>query len=649
MLPCRFVLLRIFFSMTKSLPSGSIQLPRTDGLEAPSWVGSDSHCPDETVTQLSLGTNPAVAESPTELATLNFCTTAPECNLEGPPLDFSIVQIAVPEVPLVRELQFTCGNPAIERVCGIIHYLVSTPRTLSAWRARAEGITTVSTDLGTDAGCSKGTPLVIHSNGSVAGTTVTSDASVAGGSPSGYRPPMTSERPSSGTSEGSVLLVAPRVPSHISPAAFCGFVEPHVSDFRQARVLQGATTSDYIILIECGASSAREAIGALNGLFYGAGSDAFCELRIVKDITVTVRTAGGPGNPPAGFPSAIDPKSDDCTANFGAPGRALGAPGEGGCLMLKGNCGSNKLNKRGNASTGQQSRDVADLKGTLSDTIVLSSAADTLKKPSQSRISVGGASKLLTRFDAQKFCPVCLERLGPPGPRQQSAVGFQGTPAVSGISGTTHATSAEGLDGIKADQGIESESLPHTAALSVQSDQCSACPSPLVPTTQLTQLGNASAPSVGCTPEASLESGFCNTSGGGLPVSVLCGHCFHASCLGNWRDPSCPVCRYQQHPLQPCCCSVCGATEGLLVCLVCGLTGCGDLVRVQQQGVYHESGKGDTGKQHQNQQPNAMHICQEILMKGHARLHYEQTSHAHALEVGFPHSEYVKGMSWYSI
>ncbi|PHJ24787.1 ring finger protein [Cystoisospora suis] len=62
----------------------------------------------------------------------------------------------------------------------------------------------------------------------------------------------------------------------------------------------------------------------------------------------------------------------------------------------------------------------------------------------------------------------------------------------------------------------------------------------------------------------------------GVAVTVLCGHAFHSSCLRKWSDPSCPVCRYQQHPYQPWCCFVCGSGEGVRVCLLCGFTGCGD-------------------------------------------------------------------------
>ncbi|CAJ1459559.1 unnamed protein product [Effrenium voratum] len=88
--------------------------------------------------------------------------------------------------------------------------------------------------------------------------------------------------------------------------------------------------------------------------------------------------------------------------------------------------------------------------------------------------------------------------------------------------------------------------------------------------------------------------------GGGVPLTILCGHTFHARCLSCWCDTRCPVCRFQQHPYQTSSCDVCGQAEGVHICLVCGAIGC-------------------TGPQ------------------GHAQQHFEATSHAYALDVNTQH------------
>lgn len=88
--------------------------------------------------------------------------------------------------------------------------------------------------------------------------------------------------------------------------------------------------------------------------------------------------------------------------------------------------------------------------------------------------------------------------------------------------------------------------------------------------------------------------------GGGVPLTILCGHAFHARCLARWCDMSCPFCRYQQHPKQTLdsICDFCGHHDGLRICLVCGFVGC--------------------------TLPDGSHALQ----------HFEETRHTYALEVG---------------
>jgi hypothetical protein len=59
-------------------------------------------------------------------------------------------------------------------------------------------------------------------------------------------------------------------------------------------------------------------------------------------------------------------------------------------------------------------------------------------------------------------------------------------------------------------------------------------------------------------------------------VTIVCDHTFHCECLRRWADSSCPVCRHVADDSQTAtCCEVCGTTESLWICLVCGHVGCG--------------------------------------------------------------------------
>ncbi|VDP09369.1 unnamed protein product [Heligmosomoides polygyrus] len=83
-------------------------------------------------------------------------------------------------------------------------------------------------------------------------------------------------------------------------------------------------------------------------------------------------------------------------------------------------------------------------------------------------------------------------------------------------------------------------------------------------------------------------------------VSILCNHTFHAGCLEQWTDTTCPVCRYIQTPelVAEQRCSICGQSSDLWICLICGNIGCGRYA------------------------------------EGHAYRHFENTSHTFCLQVG---------------
>ncbi|CAA6670217.1 unnamed protein product [Spirodela intermedia] len=61
---------------------------------------------------------------------------------------------------------------------------------------------------------------------------------------------------------------------------------------------------------------------------------------------------------------------------------------------------------------------------------------------------------------------------------------------------------------------------------------------------------------------------------GGI-LTTICNHSFHCSCISNWTDSSCPVCRYCQQQPEKSTCSVCETTENLWMCVTCGFIGCG--------------------------------------------------------------------------
>ncbi|KAK7480039.1 hypothetical protein BaRGS_00028676, partial [Batillaria attramentaria] len=83
-------------------------------------------------------------------------------------------------------------------------------------------------------------------------------------------------------------------------------------------------------------------------------------------------------------------------------------------------------------------------------------------------------------------------------------------------------------------------------------------------------------------------------------LTVLCNHSFHMSCLAQWGDTTCPVCRYCQTPeeVPDQRCMECGSQESLWICLICGSVGCGRYVGL------------------------------------HAYRHFQETNHTYAMQLG---------------
>ncbi|KAL5016961.1 hypothetical protein ScPMuIL_006550 [Solemya velum] len=74
-------------------------------------------------------------------------------------------------------------------------------------------------------------------------------------------------------------------------------------------------------------------------------------------------------------------------------------------------------------------------------------------------------------------------------------------------------------------------------------------------------------------------------------LTILCSHAFHMSCLSQWGDTSCPVCRYCQTPEEVADnkCMKCGSQESLWICLICGNIGCGRYVGMHAYRHFQDS------------------------------------------------------------
>lgn len=58
-------------------------------------------------------------------------------------------------------------------------------------------------------------------------------------------------------------------------------------------------------------------------------------------------------------------------------------------------------------------------------------------------------------------------------------------------------------------------------------------------------------------------------------LSTLCDHSFQCSCISKWTDSSCLVCQFCQQQANKPTCSICGTSENLWICVICGFIGCG--------------------------------------------------------------------------
>lgn len=116
-------------------------------------------------------------------------------------------------------------------------------------------------------------------------------------------------------------------------------------------------------------------------------------------------------------------------------------------------------------------------------------------------------------------------------------------------------------------------------------------------------------------------------------LTTVCNHSFHFDCLLRWQDSPCPVCRYDHSSLNETLsqCHICGTTYNNYVCLICGVVSCGG-------GVHNSLACLSSCSASDDDDDVLLSTTSSIHQpSGHARLHYEQTLHAYALETGTQH------------
>jgi len=141
--------------------------------------------------------------------------------------------------------------------------------------------------------------------------------------------------------------------------------------------------------------------------------------------------------------------------------------------------------------------------------------------------------------------------------------------------------------------------------------------------------------------------------------TTVCNHSFHTECLLQCQDSPCPVCRYDHSGLNDTLsqCHVCGTTDKIYVCLICGIASCWNQPRDGQVSSYDYSGTATTSSRKSNHimdrddklsssspslecestvNDSNNPTCRGVI-GGHARKHYDETLHAYALDTETQH------------
>ena len=172
------------------------------------------------------------------------------------------------------------------------------------------------------------------------------------------------------------------------------------------------------------------------------------------------------------------------------------------------------------------------------------------------------------------------------------------------------------------------------------------------------------------------------STSGGHPkptLTTVCNHTFHMECLSQCVDSPCPVCRYDHSGLNDHLsrCHVCGTTENIHVCLICGVASCWNpssdsascdagkgkgsskgrgndyagstILHDYQESNLASSGNNDTCMPAKSFYPGGLMQSENNTscdnntssylthVGGHARDHYNETLHAYALNTETQH------------
>lgn len=124
--------------------------------------------------------------------------------------------------------------------------------------------------------------------------------------------------------------------------------------------------------------------------------------------------------------------------------------------------------------------------------------------------------------------------------------------------------------------------------------------------------------------------------------TTVCNHTFHMHCLLQWEDAPCPVCRFDHAGLNETLseCHVCGSTERVYVCLICGVASCSASSKSSgsNSGVGGDGGGVRSSKSSiAAKQTVTSSLDHTILPSGHAKQHYDETLHAYAVDTDTQH------------
>lgn len=117
--------------------------------------------------------------------------------------------------------------------------------------------------------------------------------------------------------------------------------------------------------------------------------------------------------------------------------------------------------------------------------------------------------------------------------------------------------------------------------------------------------------------------------------TTVCNHTFHLECLLRCEDTPCPVCRFDHSTLSNCrtSCHVCGLTEHVFVCLICGVASCSvsSSISSTPSKVWSKPITSNVTSS------TRCSTGESTLTRSHAESHYDQTLHAYALDTNTQH------------